>query len=161
MHWPLYDSIQLVCIVSSSSALTLSCQWEGGRRHNLIRAHSFISSSSSNLDWRLSWSEMAGTCSSTSWALVAGLLYLLVGSLLAVTLARWGFPVDEWWILGLTDITKYDALFGISNNLTSILGGNHLVCSMIFLGICLINFSCKSHQNRKEGPPCDVHAFSA
>jgi len=36
---------------------------------------------------------MAGTCSSTSWALVAGLLYLLVGSLLAVTLASLGSDI--------------------------------------------------------------------
>merc|ERR1711934_859739 len=61
-------------------------QWEGGRRHNLSI---FLSSSASNI----SGFKMSGTCSSSSWALVAGLFYLLVASLLAVTLASLGSDI--------------------------------------------------------------------
>ena len=70
-------------------------QWKGGRRHNLSIPSSLLSSSASNL----SGSKMAGTCSSSSWALVTGLFYLLVASLLAVTLARLTF-IPRWDFAG-------------------------------------------------------------
>ena len=65
--------------------------WRIGHRQNLIDASFLVFSTFPQPDLlgRFFLVKMP-SCSSSSWALVAGIVYLLFASLLAVTLARFG-----------------------------------------------------------------------